>query len=82
MTTADEFLEFVATVLGVDRPSLSLDTAYGTIPQWDSVMHLRLVMEIEERYRTDIPLERVPEIRTLGDFLDLVEAERIPLPHS
>ena len=81
MTTADEFLEFVATVLGVDRPSLSLDTAYGTIPQWDSVMHLRLVMEIEERYRADIPLERVPEIRTLRGFLDLVEAERIPLPH-
>ena len=82
MTTADEFLEFVATVLGVDRRSLSLDTAYGTIPQWDSVMHLRLVMEIEERYRADIPLARVPEIRTLGDFMDLVEAERIPLLHS
>ena len=82
MTTADEFLEFVATVLGVERPSLSLDTAYGTIPQWDSVMHLRLVMEIEERYGADIPLERVPEIRTLRDFLDLVEAERIPLLHS
>ena len=82
MTTADEFLEFVATVLGVDSRALSLDTAYGTIPQWDSVMHLRLVMEIEERYQADIPLERVPEIRTLRDFLDLVEAERIPLLHS
>lgn len=68
MTTADEFLEFVSTVLGRDRGSLSLDTSYGSVPEWDSVMHLRLVMEIEGRYGVDIPLEKVSEVRTLGEF--------------
>ena len=68
MTAAEEFLDFVATVLGRDRAALSLETAYGTIPEWDSVMHLRLVMEIEGKYGVDIPMEKVPEIKTLGDF--------------
>ena len=72
MTTADEFLDFVATVLGRDRAALSLETAYGTVPEWDSVMHLRLVMEIEGEYGVDIPIERVPEVKTLGDFLEFV----------
>ena len=72
MTTAEEFLDFVATVLGRDRAALSLETAYGTIPEWDSVMHLRLVMEIQDRYGVDIPLEKVPEMRTLGDFYAFV----------
>ena len=82
MTTADEFLDFVATVLGRDRAALTLETAYGSVPEWDSVMHLRLVMEIEGRYGVDIPMEKVPEIRTLKDFLSSLEAVRTPLPHS
>ena len=82
MTAAEEFLDFVATVLGRNRTALSLETAYGTIPEWDSVMHLRLVMEIEGRYGVDIPMEKVPEIRTLKDFFSLLETVRTPLPHS
>ena len=72
MREADDFLEFVATVLGVGYERLSLKTAYGAISEWDSVMHLRLVMEIQDRYGVDIPLEKVPEMRTLGDFYAFV----------
>ena len=72
MVEKDEFLEFVATVLGVGYEGLSLKTAYGAISEWDSVMHLRLVMEIQDRYGVDIPLEKVPEMRTLGDFYAFV----------
>ena len=71
-TNEEDFLDFVASVLGVDRSGLSLATAFGTIPEWDSVMHLRLVMEIQEKYGVDIPIERVPEVKTLGDFLEFV----------
>ena len=68
----EEFLEFVASVLGVGRESVSLETAYGSILEWDSVMHLRLVMEIQEKYGVDIPIERVPEVKTLREFFEFV----------
>ena len=64
----DEFLSFAATVLGVPREALSPETAYGDISEWDSVMHLRLVMETEARYGVSIPLEEIPALRTLADF--------------
>ena len=65
---SDAFLAFAARVLGVPAARLSPDTAYGTIPEWDSVMHLRLVMEFEAAYGVSIPLEDVAELKTLGDF--------------
>ena len=68
----EEFLDFAAQVLGVPREKVSADTAYETIPEWDSVMHLRLVMEIQDRFGVDIPLERVPDLKTLGDFFSLL----------
>jgi len=68
MVQESEFIHFVAGVMGVSAEKLSLATAYGTILEWDSVMHLRLVMEAEAAYGVSFPLEVVPELKTLGDF--------------
>ena len=64
----DDFLEFAAGVLGVQKGTLTPQTAYGSLAEWDSVMHLRLVMETEARYGTSIPLAAVPQLRKLADF--------------
>jgi len=64
----DDFLAFAADVLEVPKGTLAPETAYGSIPEWDSVMHLRLVMETEARYGSSIPLEAVPNLLTLADF--------------
>ena len=68
MVSESDFLQFASRVLGVPVAALSMGTAYGTIPEWDSVMHLRLVMEFEAAYGVSIPIEAVPELKTLGDF--------------
>ena len=64
----DEFLDFAATVLNVPSETLAPETAYGDIPEWDSVMHLRLVMEVEARYGVSISLEAIPSLKTIADF--------------
>ena len=60
------FLSFVANLFEVSPESLSLETAYESIPQWDSVMHLRLMMEVGAAYGVDIPLDEIPNLKTLG----------------
>jgi acyl carrier protein len=68
-----DFLTFAASVLGVPPETLSWETAHGELPAWDSVMHLRLVMETEARYGVRIALEKIPALRTLGDFRDCLQ---------
>ena len=67
-----DFLSFVADIFQVEAASLSLQTAFQGIPEWDSLMHLRLVMELEARYSLDIPLEIIPELLTLQAFYNLI----------
>lgn len=74
MVAENVFLGFVAGVLGVDMARISLETAYETIPEWDSVMHLRLVMEIGSEYNVDFPLEKIPELKTLGEFYEYIRS--------
>ena len=62
------FIALAADVFGVDAAALRPDTAYGEFPAWDSIAHLRLVMETEAKFGSSIPLEVVPTIKTLADF--------------
>lgn len=75
MASEKEFLEFVAGVLEVPRDNLSLETAYGSIPAWDSVMQLRLTLEIGEAYGVEIPVDAIADIRTLGGFYRFVSQD-------
>ena len=78
MATSDDalpqaFLELAADVFGVGVETLAPETAYGSIEGWDSVNHLRLVMETEAKFDKPIPLEVVPNLKTLADFRPYVE---------
>ena len=69
LTRREEFFALAARVFGTDRASIGGATAYESIPGWDSVNHLRLVMETEREFGVKYPLERIPSLMTLNDFL-------------
>lgn len=64
----EQFLEFIATVMKVDVSELNEETAFKVHPKWNSLMHMKLVMSVEEEYDTEIPLDQVPKIKTLKDL--------------
>lgn len=68
MATEKDFLSFVAGVLDVAPESISMDTAYESIPEWDSVMQLRLTLEISSEYDVEIPVDEIADIKTLAGF--------------
>lgn len=63
------FLALAARIFAVEVSSLSLETERASLPEWDSINHLRLVMEAEQAFDVHYPLERIPELKQLGDFL-------------
>ena len=69
LTRREEFFALAARIFGADRASIDGATAYESIPGWDSVNHLRLVMETEREFGVKYPLERIPSLMTLSDFI-------------
>ncbi len=68
-----DFIVFIAGVMDVNPESLNMNTEYESITERDSLMHLRIVAEIEEKYMVDIPIDEVTEIRTLQDFYNYLK---------
>lgn len=72
MCKETEFLRFVAGVMDVPVETISLNTVYESIPQWDSVMQLRLTLELGSEYNVEIPVDEIANIKTLAEFYKYV----------
>ena len=73
----DEIFGAVTTALEPYRKAGSPLTAETDISQdltLDSVAMLDLLMELEERFDVSIPLNLVPEIRTVGQLADTIRS--------
>lgn len=69
----DALLQLAARVFGEPLESLSPGTRYGEVSGWDSVNHLRLVMEAENLFGVSYALEAIPQLCRLQDFIDRAE---------
>ena len=69
----EAFLQFAAKIFNENVKNISLDTKYGVYTKWDSMMHLRLIMETEEEYGIEVPFTEITKIKTLRDLYKLIE---------
>jgi acyl carrier protein len=75
----DEVLSAVATALEPFRKGgapITVDTDISQDLNLDSVAVLDLLMELEEKFDVSIPLNLVPEIRTVGELAETVRKLR------
>lgn len=73
----DELFESLKDIclglFGDDELTLTEETSSSDIEEWDSLMHLSIINELEETYNIGFTLDEVTKARTLGDILDVLE---------
>jgi acyl carrier protein len=67
--TETELLTFISKVLEIDLSSISLDSEYGVLKNWDSLMMIRIIAELEDHLKINISFEEIPKIKKIKDFL-------------
>lgn len=76
MLNEDELKGVIAMVLNVDKATIGADASMDTIPTWDSVRHMTLVLAIEEAFGVSIPDEDAANITSYA-LIKLVVEERL-----
>ena len=61
-------LEFVSELFSVEKDSLKLETAPGDFPEWDSLGHLSLLTELEERFNITFDMDETMSIQSIADL--------------
>jgi acyl carrier protein len=67
--------EVFQDVFNDDELVISRDTSAKDIAEWDSVMHVSLIIKIEKAFRVRFSSAEVANLQNVGELLDLVEAK-------
>ena len=68
--------QVMATVLGVPVSAVGPDASADTIPGWDSLRHMNLVLALEQAFGVEIPDEDAAEITSYA-LIKVVLNERL-----
>ena len=67
----DEVVGMIAKLVRRPPQSLSDDDGVGTLDSWDSMTHLQICLEMENRFGVVMDLDRIAAAKTVRDFVAL-----------
>ncbi|ROR31541.1 acyl carrier protein [Mobilisporobacter senegalensis] len=69
----EQIFEIIARILEMDIKAVNEKLSIESTEKWDSLAHLMIIGEIEEKLKVNIPLETVLELSTVQDLLDAIQ---------
>lgn len=64
----DQIIEIIADVLEMDIQILNSNSTREKIESWDSLSHVQIIAELEERLNIKIPFDEIANIEKISDF--------------
>lgn len=66
-------LDIVASELKIDRSKVTAETNQENTPEWDSLGHLKLVLELERQLGIRFRGDDIPTMTSVARIVDVVE---------
>ena len=75
MNVEQKVKDIVAGVSGVDVNEVTLQSAVGDFPQWDSMGQMAIIQQVEETFEISFEPEEMMELEDVNDIVKAVEAK-------
>ena len=62
----------IAGVLGCRAQDVNADARIGSLPQWDSIAHVSIIMAFEERLARQLTADEIASLETVASFAALL----------
>jgi acyl carrier protein len=69
----DRLEKIIREVFEIEAEKIDENWTSDDIPDWDSVGHLNLIMEVEKEFNIKIEIEEMFEIEKLGDITRILQ---------
>jgi acyl carrier protein len=69
---AERLTQTFRTTFGKNDIQLTRDTTANDIKEWDSLMHINLIVAVEKEFRVRFSTLEVMSLNTVGDLADMV----------
>ena len=69
----DKLDQLIADTLKIAPEEVSDDLAYGSLPEWDSLAHVSLMLQLEAEYDIEIDEDTMVELTSIAAIRDYVQ---------
>ena len=76
MNIEEKVKEIVAQVSGVEVSEVTLQSAVGDFPQWDSMGQMAILQQVEETFGISFEPEEMMDIEDVQDIVSAVESKQ------
>lgn len=75
MKSVAKSLELLSTLTGVPVNDIPRDASISTFPDWDSIVHMELIVQIEEKLSRNLTSEEMSLMSTLEGVASLLSED-------
>lgn len=68
--------DIMRDVFDNDSIVLTSEMTAKDVAEWDSMNHVRLIVALEQDLGFELPMERVSELRNVGELVELLDESR------
>ncbi len=68
-------IDIMAGLFGLSPEALTLDSSMETIGQWDSLQHINVIVDVEQRFGIALSPEEVVQLHSVRAIVDIVQAK-------
>lgn len=74
-TNFNKIAKIIAKHTRVTEKSITLDTTVETIERWDSLSHIKIIVDIEKDFDIKIDTSVIGELNSVKSIIQYIEAE-------
>ena len=72
MSLSERIAAVFEEVFGLERSRFALDLAPETVPNWDSIGHMNMVMELEKQFGRQFEVDEIMEMTAPGKVIEIL----------
>ena len=72
----EKIIALIEDMLQVEKGSVHKETLIEDVENWDSLTHVAIIGELEEKLGISVPLEQSVEIESVGELLELCGCDK------
>ncbi len=78
MTLEERLANIFANAFGLDNSKFALHLAPEEVPNWDSIGHMNLVMDLEKEFNQQFEVDEIMEMSSPQKILEILKARGVP----
>ncbi len=78
MNIADRVCSILIEELNLDKEEITPHLTYNSIPEWDSVAHMHVIMSLEEAFEVTLDDTEIAELTSVAKIIEAIERRLEP----